>query len=103
MLNVPSEFANQPSNAGVTLWPESCGGWSVSCSCANTTVAKSKPQPAVANAKRLIPKLISSARRRLTLGVLCHPCLIILVADVGDVDPSVRHLVHGTVAPSDPL
>src|SRR5579862_5392589 len=35
--------------------------------------------------------------------VLCGPFLIVVVADVGDVHPSVRHLVDGSVAPSYPL
>src|ERR1700693_1192485 len=37
---------------------------------------------------------------RLMLG---GPCLVIFVADVGDVYPGVRHLIHCAIAPSDPL
>ena len=31
------------------------------------------------------------------------PFLIVVVADIGDIDPGVRHLIDGPIAPSHPL
>lgn len=48
----------------------------------------------------LVPALPSIRRR---LRMICHPLLIVLIADISDIDPGMRHFIDGTIAPSHPL
>src|ERR1700731_4914276 len=69
------------------LAPDSCGGSSGS-DCAHTSAA--------------LRRNTESRMAQLSL-VLRRPGAVILVADISDLDPGMRHLVHGALSVADPL
>src|SRR5438132_13127337 len=106
-LKLPSEFRNQPSNAAVTLAPETRRG-SLGSVCADSSAA-----PARRTAALNRPILDRSRELTAPSPLLCN-CVgcalalvgqrfILLVGQVSDVNPRVRHLIDGSVAIADPL
>src|SRR6516225_10953670 len=106
MLALPSGFRYQPSYAGVIPWPESWGG-SIGVCVVNWANAPPVSTSAIVSGRKKILLLIRAAqpkRQRCFLRpVRSGPLVVIIIADVRDVDPRVRHLVHRSIAPTDPL
>src|SRR5579863_4407272 len=108
MLKVPSPFGNQPSNAPVILCPEVCGGSSGNCAQTHATLASpsAQTQPCALisrnlpkNALLLRPPLNPAAVRLMLRG----PRLVVVLGDVSDIHPRVRHLIHRAISVPDPL
>src|SRR5215831_20601593 len=106
---VPSALSYQPSNAGVTLPPNFLGGALGSSVCAVTAAPQSR-SPSGPTKRRIVVRFMTgSLLLLLVLGrggpgpVRFDPRLVLGVGDVHDVHPRVCHLVHGAVAPPDPL
>src|SRR6185369_2638462 len=114
-LNVPSGFGYHPSNAPVTLWPDSrIGVIGISpgaCPC----IGADKPESNIAKATAMTAASETMCRPQswktfiglFEIGSGLFPRrdfgLVFLIAHVGDIDPRVSHLVHGTIAKTDPL
>src|SRR5579884_3989201 len=93
MLNVPSGFANQPSNAPVMDCPDSCGGSSGRVCAAAAAQQQRNAAASLLGGTRADPF-------RLVPG---DPILVVIFGNIRHVDPGVRHLVDGAVAIADPL
>src|SRR5580698_10335464 len=104
MLKVPSGFLYQPSNAAVTLWPESCFGSSGNCSAADREQT-ARTNAAGSRISVIKDMLVTGALRgRCGAGLVFRkPILIVLLGDVSEVHPSMRHFVDRAVSPADPL
>src|SRR5580692_1434173 len=102
MPKVPSGFLYQPSKAAVMLWPESCFGSRGSCACARTSVDTSVDTARMsARATGAFDILVTGALRECP--VFGEPILVVLLGDVRDVYPRVRHLIDRAIAPAYPL
>src|SRR5580658_10074468 len=99
MLKVPSGFLYQPSNAGVTLWPESCFGSRGSCACTRTRVGTSANSVRMSARATFLPILVAGALggRCAVCLVLCKPILIVQLCYGGHIDPCVCHFVDREV------
>src|SRR5690348_14613521 len=103
MLALPSGFRYQPSYAGVIPWPESCGGSIGVCVVTWPNAAPMSTNAAVSVRVMLIGAAQPERQPGFLRPVLGSPLGVIVIADVGHVDPRMRHLIHGPVAPADPL
>src|SRR6185503_19508556 len=89
------------------LWPVSCRGSGGSCAVPWLPSATAPARISAARRRMVyrIEKLPEGgAARAGDLRLACRDfLLVVLVAHVGDVDPGVRHLIDGAIAPADPL
>src|SRR5262245_9978207 len=89
------------------LWPDSRLGSSGSCAALPPMPSTSEPASATPVATRITFEVTALPRRgrchRLLGLALLDLHLVILVAQIGDVHPCVRHLIDGPVAPANPL